>query len=420
MEIQRADCERCEIMNCLSRASALLACGLALVILTCGCGVDFAYLLPAAAGQVELLANSVPIEDAISAGTLTDEQIEKLKLIEDVRDYASGVIGLVVNDNYTTFYDSRGEDVAYNISACRKDSFTPRTWTFPFVGTVPYLGYFDYSQAVAKRDSLQAEGLDTMMYPIDAYSGIGYFVNPILSPMLERAELDLIDTVIHELLHNTIWRANDTSYSESLATFVGRRGTLSYIADRMADDPDKLAEATQKAEDTDRYNDFALDLYNELDAFYRSSLSSEEKVSGRDTLYQAGRDRFTSEIKPLMNIPSNYEWVKKLPANNAWMMSVRRYNLDLDVFERVFEANNGDWEASLTVFDAASRANDAFAYLDSWSASQNKVTSVQTSNSTPSGNPTETVSDTSSVDDLRICPRRHATTYVATEARPSR
>ena len=99
-----------------------------------------------------------------------------------------------------------------------------------------------------------------MMYPIDAYSGIGYFVNPILSPMLERAELDLIDTVIHELLHNTIWRANDTSYSESLATFVGRRGTLSYIADRMADDPDKLAEATQKAEDTDRYNDFALDL----------------------------------------------------------------------------------------------------------------------------------------------------------------
>ena len=105
------------------------------------CGVDFAYLLPAAAGQVELLANSVPIEDAISAGTLTDEQIEKLKLIEDVRDYASGVIGLVVNDNYTTFYDSRGEDVAYNISACRKGLFHTENLDFPVCGdsTLPRL-----------------------------------------------------------------------------------------------------------------------------------------------------------------------------------------------------------------------------------------------------------------------------------------
>ena len=110
----------------------------------------------------------------------------------------------------------------------------------------------------------------------------------------ERNELDLIDTVIHELLHSTIWRPSDTSFNESLATFFGRRGAQTYLAARYPDEPEQLAEAAQRFADTDRYRDFALALYHDLDAFYSSDLTSDAKTAGREAIYQDGRDRFAA------------------------------------------------------------------------------------------------------------------------------
>ena len=43
--------------------------------------VDLGYLLPALIGQIDLIARSVPIRDAIEDGTLSAEQRSKLELI---------------------------------------------------------------------------------------------------------------------------------------------------------------------------------------------------------------------------------------------------------------------------------------------------------------------------------------------------
>jgi predicted aminopeptidase len=359
-----------------------VSCVLSVVLLTLpvgGCGVDWAYLIPAAAGQLGLLRHSVPVSQAIENGELTEEQVAKLELIRDARIYARDVIGLNVEDNYTTFYDSGGLPVAHNVSASRKDAFKPKLWKFPIVGTVPYLGYFDLARAEAKVRKLRAQDFDVFMYEIDAYSGLGYFPNPILSPMLERSEVNLANTVIHELLHSTIWRVNDTTFNESLATFFGRAGAIQYFTDRHADKPELILEAVAVFEDTDRYSEFALSLFNDLDAFYSSDLSSEAKISGREAIYQAGRDRFAIEVQPLMNRPERYNWVADLPTNNAYMLGVRRYNLDLDVFEQVFAATGEDWAASLGVFQAAADASDSYAYLQTWLASPGSDSPAQPS-----------------------------------------
>jgi predicted aminopeptidase len=329
--------------------------------------VDFAYLVPAAVAQLDLLGRVVPVEQAIESGKLNEKQIAKLNLILDARIFARDVIGLDVGDNYTTFYDSGGKPVAFNLSASRKDAFAPKTWTFPLVGTVPYLGYFNQAAAEAKRQELQRQDFDVFIYQIDAYSGIGYFANPILSPMLERDEFNLVDTVIHEMLHNTVWRASDTSFNESLATFFGRRGAEAYFSDRYPDEPGRVEEAFGRFEDVDRYSDFALELYGELDAFYSSDLPSERKIADRRLIFEAGARRFVEEVGPLMNYPSNYEWVSAgLPVNNAWMLGIRRYNLDLGVFERVFEATGQDWGASLDAFRAAADADEPYVFLELW------------------------------------------------------
>ena len=348
-----------------------------------GCGVDWLYLIPAGVGQLSLLRNSVPVSAAIESGELTEDQVAKLKLIRDARIYARDVIGLYVEDNYTTFYDSGGLAVAYNVSASRKDAFKPKLWKFPIVGTMPYLGFFDHPRAQAKVRELQGQGLDVFIYEIDAYSGLGYFPNPILSPMLERSEVSLANTVIHELLHSTVWRANDTTFNESLATFFGRTGSIKYFTDRHSDKPDLIQEAIEVFEDTDRYSEFALGLFNELDAFYSGDLSSEAKIAGREAIYQAGRDRFAAEVQPLMNRPERYDWVADLPTNNAYMLGVRRYNLDLEVFADVFEATGENWAASLQVFQGAAGAADPYAYLQTWLTSPGDDSPAQMSKAKP-------------------------------------
>ena len=370
---------------CANLTPALLLSSLSL--LSGACGVDFGYLIPAAIGQIDLLRDSVPVSEAIAAGGLTDEQVAKLELIEEARRYARDAIGLNVEENYTRFYDSGGEPVAFNVSACRKDAFEPRWWSFPIVGTVPYLGFFDREAADAEFNELAAEGLDVFMYEIDAYSGLGYFPNPILSPMLRRSEVSLADTVFHELLHSTIWRPNDTSFNESLATFVGRTGAIQYFAECRPDRPELVREARETFEDTDRYSDFALSLFNELDIFYSSDLSSAVKVAGREAIYAAGRQRFAAEVQPLMNRPENYDWVAQLPANNAWMLSIRRYNLDLDVFAQVLTALGNDWAEALGLFHAAAQDSNPYVYLRTWLEPLDTSVSAIPSKAAPAAGP---------------------------------
>ncbi len=332
-----------------------------------GCGIDYAYVLPLVAGQADILLHSVPISEALRSGNLSDEEEAKLILIRDVRQYAGREMGLDTADNYTLFYNAGEGGLAYNVSASLRWEFHAKLWELPVVGVLPYLGFFDRGAAVRRFNELKAEGYDAFLYEVDAYSTLDYLPNPILSPMLRQDDLSLIDTVIHELLHSTVYHATDTTFNESLATFVGRTGALEYLAARYPDEPERVQAALERYEDTDLYNAFIFELYGELDAFYASEFSHEEKVAGREAYYQAGRERFGAEYLPRLHHPENYAWVaEELPTNNAWMLANYRYNYDLDLFAQVHEANGRVWRDSLAVFGDAARADDPDAYLREW------------------------------------------------------
>jgi len=76
-----------------------------------GCGLDLNYLLPLAGGEINVLLRSVPLGQAIQSGKLTEEQVAKLELILDTREYAHVVMGLTLGSDYEKFYDSGGEPV---------------------------------------------------------------------------------------------------------------------------------------------------------------------------------------------------------------------------------------------------------------------------------------------------------------------
>jgi len=331
------------------------------------------YVLHVAEGQFGIQGQTEPIDDVLTSGWLSDEEEEKLRLILKVRHFAEETMGLNVGDSYAMFYDTQGDPLAFNLSAARRDALVPYTWVFPLVGEVPYLGFFDEEYLHEVEQDLIDAGYDTYTYELDAYSTLGLFADPVRSSMLQRDTLSLVDTIIHELLHNTVWRGSETVFNESLATFVGRRGAAEFLRAEYGDGSGwpELAEAYYA--DTDAVNAFLFELYDDLEAYYAQPLNPEEKIAGRASVYQAAREHFVDEVLPTLNYPDIFAGYADLPTNNAWMLGNYRYNLDLTVFEAVYGAVNENWPAALEVFRAAANApGDPFEHLRSWLAQRDE------------------------------------------------
>ena len=339
-------------------------------VLTTGCS-ELPYVLQVAEGQLAIQRNVEPIADVLASGRLSAEDEAKLRLIVEARDYAADTMGLNAGESYTTFYDTEGQPLAYNLSAARRDALVAKTWTFPVMGEVPYLAFFDKGDMDQVEQQLIAEGYDTMTYELDAYSTLGMFEDPVRSPMLRRGSLSLIETVIHELLHNTVWRPNDTVFNESLATFVGRQGAVEFLRAKYGDDSGWPQLAINLYADADAVTAFVMQLYADLEDLYGEPIDSAEKIAERDAVYQAARDRFTSQVLPTLHYPDSFAGYADLPTNNAWVLANYRYNLDLTLLANVYAANGDDWPATLDVFrSAASAADDPFAYLRDWLTSR--------------------------------------------------
>jgi predicted aminopeptidase len=337
---------------------------------TAGCQA-VPYVLHLAEGQLRIQGRAEPIDDVLASGRLSEQDATKLRYLVRVRDYAAEAMGLNVGRSYTTYYDSSGDPLAWNLSAARKDALVPKTWTFVGVGEVPYLSFFNEDYLRRVQQQLIDEGYDTLTYELDAYSTLGIFDDPVRSAMLQRDVLSLTETVIHELLHNTIWRPSHTTFNESLATFVGRQGAVEFLQANSGNGSNAVAIATAFYADQDAVNAFLLGLYADLENYYAQPASMEDKIAGREAVFQAARDRFRAEVQGTLNYPDGFAGYGSLPTNNAWVLANYRYNLDLDVFADVYAATGRNWPAALDVFrSAAAAGEDPFEHLRGWLAQQ--------------------------------------------------
>ena len=341
---------------------------LTLGFLLTGCDGVF-YVWHVAQGQFGVQGSLEYIDDVLASGRLTEEEQEKLRLVVSARQFAVEQMGLNAGDSYTLFYDTSGDPLAFNLSAAHRDALVPVTWRFPFVGEVPYLAFFDEEYLRQEEQKLVAQGRDVFTYELDAYSTLGVFADPVRSTMLRRGELSLAETIIHELLHNTVYRSNATVFNESLANFVGRQGAVEFLQAQFGADSGWPDTAAAYYADLDVINAFLAGLYLQLESHYAQGIPADQKISGREAVYQAARDRFTADIQPTLNYPDVFVGYAELPSNNAWMLGHRRYNLDLDLLAAVYEATGGDWLEALEVYRSAANArSDPFDHLRDWLA----------------------------------------------------
>lgn len=323
------------------------------------------YVIKAGIAEAKILAARRPIPEVVADSATDADTRNKLVYVLEARRFARDELGIDVGDSYTMYTRLDSDTLAMVLSAAEQDRLVPKTWWFPIVGHVPYKGYFDLDDALEAQEDLRRDSLDTYLRPTAAFSTLGWFNDPILSSVLRGDEVEVVETVLHELSHQFLFVPGQVGFNESFATFVGRAGAARFFCTRPGGGQDtvKCARARARWRDYQRFGVFVDDLVERLETIYGDpDLSRSEKIEGRERVFAASLDRFDAEVQPTFENIS-FGGFRSVPLNNATLLARIRYYHRLPDFQALLEAR-GDLPSTLTwLKERVASADDPFALL---------------------------------------------------------
>jgi predicted aminopeptidase len=305
-----------------------LAVGISLGMSGCS---TLEYLWQAGRGQLAILNRARPLEEVIRDETTPPRIRRLLEEVPKVKSFGER-FGMKPTRNYETYVKLDRDAAVYVVSACAPLKFEPKEWKFPIVGGFPYLGWYSRENAEKYAESLRAEGLDVDLRGAGAYSTLGWFRDPILSTMIrpgEGALGDLVEVVLHESLHATVYVNHQAFFNESLASFVSEGLTPIYLEETRGKDSPESKKYSEDLEWQKKFYSRMHSAYSELDSLYRSPSSDSEKLEKK------------AEI--LEKLRSDLKWRAGRSLNNATLLGYREYGGNRDVFARLFEKCGKDW-----------------------------------------------------------------------------
>lgn len=212
-------------------ASLGVVAGALAVLTAVGCGgCSPTYVLRSAYEESRILWRREPIATVLAQPDLTADTRSKLETALAARKFAADQLGLKVGGAYGTYAEAPPGALLHVVSAAKQTELVPYTWWFPIVGDVAYRGYFSLPDAEEEAKRLDGLGYDTYVRSSIAFSTLGWFDDPVLSSWMAMGRVGVAETVIHELLHRTIYLSGQTAFNESFANFVGERGAIAFFA----------------------------------------------------------------------------------------------------------------------------------------------------------------------------------------------
>ncbi len=323
------------------------------------------YVIRAGIAEARILAGRRPLPEVIADSATDARTRNTLVLVREARQWAIDSLELRVGDSYTSYTELESDTLAMVLSAAYRDRLQPRTWWFPIVGHVPYRGFFDLEDAQKAQRELEEEGFDTRLRPTSAFSTLGWFADPILSTMLYSDDLEVVQTVLHEISHAHLFIPGRVRFNESYAVFVGRVATAEFFCTRPGGGPDTVwcQRAQARWRDVRRFSRFLDPVVDELLALYGDSTkTSDEKVEARGAIFARAQETFTRDVQPNFESLSFRSFATD-PLNNATLLSRMRYYHRLDDFAALLEREGSLRAAVAALVAGAGTVDDPFDLL---------------------------------------------------------
>jgi predicted aminopeptidase len=327
-------------------AAAFVILGLAVSLGACS---SIGYYSQSIEGHLAVLHAARPIDDWLTDPATPEALRLRLAKVRAMRRFAASDLGLPDNASYTTYADLKRPYVVWSVFATPELSLQLRQWCFPVVGCVTYRGYYSQADADAFAATLRADGDDVYVGGIPAYSTLGYTRDPVLSTFIGFSEGEVARLIFHELAHQVVYVAGDTTFNESYAVAVEEEGVRRWFAHEAAVNGGDSAAAAKAYRLGVRRKDAFVALLT------RHRVALQEAYAAHDDS-EAKRAAKTAEFAALH---ADYEAAKRDPAsplhdytgydryfaqalNNANLAAVATYTQRVPAFAKLLEQAHGD------------------------------------------------------------------------------
>lgn len=316
--------------------SSVLPLLLAGLLAACG---NLGYYAQAIGGHFDVVRAAVPISDVIDNPASDPALRKKLADVRAIRQFASRELGLPDNNSYRSYADLGRPYVLWNVFAAPEFSMEAKPWCLLMVGCVNYRGYFDRQDAERLAAELRAEGYDTFVGGVSAYSTLGYFDDPVLNTFLRLGTAEVARTVFHELAHQLVFVPDDSPFNESFATAVENEGMRRWLAAHAGPEQRAAFEA-QRARRT-AFTGLLRDYRAKFKTLYADTHASARQRAAKAELLAALR-RDYAELKAGWDGYARYDHFFGADLNNAKLASQSLYSELVPALEALLAAQDHD------------------------------------------------------------------------------
>lgn len=308
-----------------------------------GCGT--LYLAQAAGGQWQLLRARRPISAVIADPHTPTSLRERLRDVEQARNFAISELHLPDNRSYRTYVAISRSYVVWNVVAAPEFSVEPKRWCFPVAGCVAYRGYFSQKRAREFAAKLSVHGYDVTVGGVPAYSTLGRFSDPVISTMMRYGDSELAAIIFHELAHQLLYVKDDSEFNEAFATVVENVGVERWL--KLRHQPDRLREFRKEDADERVLVGLFVQGRARLARLYASGIDRTQMREQKARIL----GELASQVRALQPQQGYGTWLEK-GLNNAQLASIATYYECVPGFERLYARSADD----LLDFYAAARA----------------------------------------------------------------
>jgi predicted aminopeptidase len=316
-------------------------------------------------GEAQILGGAVPNEEALRDKGVDEKIKDGIRLVQEVKEFAQQQLGLRLDGSYETFYRVKDDALIYLVSACPKDSLEPYTWRFPIVGRVEYKGFFSKKDAIKEMQKLEERGLDTCLQQVIAFSTLGWLSDPLYSTILDNQPAVIINIILHELVHNTIYFKGETEFNEQIASLIAEKGSLIFIEERFGLHSPAYQLARDLARDEDLQAAFFEDLYQALKGFYAQELPLKEKLERREEIFDLWQQKL-ADLNRQLKVAGEAEPLERL--NNAVVLAYRRYlPSSAGLLQQAYEALDNNVSALVKLLLIMRKSKEPpYSFLKRW------------------------------------------------------
>lgn len=304
---------------------AIVAAGL---LFLSGCATQLGYLAKQGEYLLRYSSGTQAAQALLRASSTPADTRDFLLQVAEIKSFAIGTVGLRNNENYTRYKDIARDHLVDVVSACDAVSFTPYLWSYPFLGKLPYKGFYDRADAQEEGARLKKEGYDVIIRSVDAFSTLGFTKDPLYSFMKKYTLFQLASLIIHEQTHATLFLNGQPDFNEELATFVGDEGALEWLSGKYGVDSQEYRRAVAEHEDSQIYISLLQSLSRELEVLYHGTAERSEKIVQKAEIIGDFKRRFSKELASHFHNRA-YQDLSNLPLNNAYLALYSLYSNDI-------------------------------------------------------------------------------------------